>query len=110
MQSLTTLNDEVYVEAAQHLALRILREATGNDRARLAYAFRLCLAREPDAFEAELLETTLQKGLDRYQVNPNAAKALFPAAGPEGLSTEHYAAWYGVARTLLNLDETFARE
>ena len=110
MQSLTTLNDEVYVEAAQHLALRILREAPDNDKARLRYAFRLCLAREPDAFEAELLQTTLQKELDRSQANPNAAKALFPAAGPEGFSPEHYPAWYGVSRVLLNLDETFARE
>jgi len=110
MQSLTTLNDEVYVEAAQHLALRILNEAPDNNRARLGYAFRLCLAREPDAFEAELLQTTLQTGLNRYQANPNAAKALFPAVGPEGLSPERYAAWYGVARVLLNLDETFARE
>ena len=32
------------------------------------------------------------------------------AVGPEGLSPERYAAWYGVARVLLNLDETFARE
>jgi len=110
MQSLTILNDEVYVEAAQHLALRILREAPDNDKARLRYAFRLCLAREPDAFEAELLQTTLQKELDRYQANPNAAKALFAAARPEGPSSEHHAPWYGVARVLLNLEETFARE
>jgi hypothetical protein len=110
MQSLTTLNDEAYVEAAQHLALRILREAPDNDKARLRYAFRLCLAREPDAFEAELLQTTLQKELDRYQVNPKAAEALFTAARPEEPSSEHHAAWYGVARVLLNLEETFARE
>src|SRR5207302_3270260 len=47
LQALVTLNDPVYVEAAQALARRMLREggATVQDRAR--HGFRLCLARAP---------------------------------------------------------------
>jgi hypothetical protein len=110
MQALTTLNDEVYFEAAQHLALRILKEAPHNDPARLRYAFQLCLAREPDVFETGLLKTTLQGYLDKYDANPNAAKPMLLSTVPEDISPVSYAAWYGVARVLLNLDETITRE
>ncbi|MGH9659984.1 MAG: DUF1553 domain-containing protein, partial [Bryobacteraceae bacterium] len=84
MQALTTLNDEVFVEAARSLAARVLREAPAEDAARLRYAFRLCLSREPDGAERDLLATALGRQRD----DP----------------------WFGVARILLNLDETITRE
>jgi hypothetical protein len=86
MQALTTLNDEAYVEAAQAFARRVLREAPAEDAARLRYAFRLCVGRDPDGFEKDTLTTMLHKA---------------PAAEQ---------AWFDVARVLLNLDETITRE
>ena len=86
MQALTTLNDEAYVEAARALAGRVMREAPADDTARLRYAFRLCVSREPDGYEKDALSTLLRKS----------------GAGDQG--------WLDVARVLLNLDETITRE
>jgi len=86
LQALTTLNDVVFVEAARALAKRVVREAPADDAARLRHAFRLCLGREPDSAERDMLSTLLAKEK--------------PAED----------AWFGVARVLLNLDETITRE
>ena len=85
LQALTTLNDEMYVEAAQGLARRVLKEAPPDEAGRLRYAFRLCVGREPDGFEKDTLATMLRKS-----------------------GTEQ--GWLDVARVLLNLDETITRE
>ncbi len=47
LQALVTLNDPVYVEAAQALARRIVREGGSNPEDRARYALRLCLCRPP---------------------------------------------------------------
>ena len=49
LQALTTLNEPLFVESAQALAKRVLKEGGANDRERMAYAFRLCTARAPSA-------------------------------------------------------------
>ena len=42
LQALTTLNEPLFVESAQALAARVLKEGGPTDRERIAYAFRLC--------------------------------------------------------------------
>ncbi|HEU0007729.1 MAG TPA: DUF1553 domain-containing protein, partial [Terriglobia bacterium] len=110
LQALTTLNDEVFVEAAQALALRVIREAQPDDRARLRHGFRLCLSREPDTFEGETLWKTLNQEQERFRQKPDAAKALVPKDAPGDLAAVQYAPWFSIARVLLNLDETITRE
>jgi uncharacterized protein DUF1553 len=110
LQALTTLNDEVFVEAAQALALRVIREAKPDDRARLRHGFRLCLSREPDAFEDETLGKILNQEQERFRQKPDAAKALVPKDAPGDLAAVQYAPWFSIARVLLNLDETITRE
>jgi hypothetical protein len=110
MQALTILNDELFVEMAQSFAMRLLREIPDNDAARLNLGFRLCVAREPDAFEKDTLNTLLATELERFKSNPDGAKALLPAKGPRELNPQEFAAWFGVARTLLLMDETRTRE
>jgi mono/diheme cytochrome c family protein len=88
LQALTLLNDQGFFEFAQALAGRILREGPSSDRERIAYAFRLCLGRQPNERERQTLERLLQK--------QHEAKALD--------------AWTSVARVLLNLDEFITRE
>jgi len=107
---LTTLNDEVFVEAAQALALRVIHEAKPDDRARLRHGFRLCLSREPDAFEDESLSKILNQEQERFRQKPDAAKALVPKDAPGALAPAEYAPWFSIARVLLNLDETITRE
>jgi mono/diheme cytochrome c family protein len=88
LQALTLLNDQGFYEFAQALADRILREGPNNDRERVAFAFRLCLGRQPSEREQQTLERLLQK---QHEAKPNDA-------------------WISVARVLLNLDEFITRE
>jgi len=95
LQALTLLNDQQFFEFAGALAKRILSEGGPDDSARLDYAFRLCVSRQPNNKERPRLLALLA---DLRQ--PNASD---PAA------TEQEA-WTTVARVLLNLDETIPRE
>ena len=49
LQAFVTLNDPVYVEAAQALARRIVHEGGASPEERCRYALRLCLATPPQA-------------------------------------------------------------
>jgi hypothetical protein len=42
LQALTTLNERTFVEAAQAMALRVIKEGGTNDQSRATYAFQLC--------------------------------------------------------------------
>src|SRR4029079_11912826 len=56
LQALTVANDPAFVEIAQGLAARVLREVPGeNVEARIRRAFALALCREPSAKEIAIL-------------------------------------------------------
>src|SRR5581483_11106332 len=55
LQALNLLNDPVFYEAAQGLALRVMREASGGFRERLNYAFTVTVGRAATDKEAERL-------------------------------------------------------
>ncbi|HJT75619.1 MAG TPA: PSD1 and planctomycete cytochrome C domain-containing protein, partial [Gemmataceae bacterium] len=61
LQALTALNEPVFVECAQALGLRALRDGGRTDDERLVYAFRRCLARQPSAAEKGELLGLLQR-------------------------------------------------
>jgi hypothetical protein len=112
LQSLTVLNEPVFVEAARGLAARTLREGGDADADRLAYAFRLCVARRPTGPEAAVLTKLLEKQRSRFaaaDAKPTEVlgdNKLFP----NGTSPAEAAAWTAVARVLINLDETMTKE
>jgi hypothetical protein len=108
LQALTLLNDQAFVEFAQGLAERVLREKLETDEERLTHAFRLCLGREPSSREQQTLGRLLHQQLDSYRDNPKEAQALVPA--PRTKDVPQFAAWTTVARVLLNLDEFITRE
>ena len=87
LQALTLLNDAAFVELAESLARRVVREAP--EAGRLDHAFRLCVARPPKPAERERLLTLL---------------------ADEKRDGDETAAWTTIARVLLNLDETITRE
>ena len=105
LQALALLNDTAYVEFAEGLAARVLKEVPANDSARLEHAFRLCLARKPSATEAGRLGELLKGEL--AALTDAEAKAV---KAPAGVEPKQFAAWTTVARVLLNLDETITRE
>ena len=93
MQALTLLNDEAFLEIAGGLAARLLAQ-TGDDDAKLEFAFRCCVAREPKAAELDRLKMLLAA---ERSASSNAA-------------TAEHTAWLSVARVFLNSDETITRE
>jgi hypothetical protein len=111
LQALTTLNDPVFVEAAGGLARRVMTEAGARLKDRARFAFRVCLAREPEAGEVDLLVGLYQKALARFEKEPKAAVAVAKGSrvDAKGLDVKQVAAWTVVANVLLNLDETITK-
>jgi hypothetical protein len=112
LQALTTLNDKLFLEAAQGLALRAWKEGGADDRAKLTYAFRLCTGRRPDSFEENELMQLLQTEYRNFE--GKTAMAVYVSAAdlenlPAGVDLHKVAAWTMVARVLLNLDEVITR-
>jgi hypothetical protein len=108
LQALVTLNDPVYIEAAQALARRMAAGGgTPADKAR--EGFRLCLVRPPVEKEIQRLLALHSEALAAYkQDSKKAADMATNPIGPvpAGADVEELAAWTAVANTLLNLDET----
>jgi hypothetical protein len=115
LAALTSMNEPVFVEASQALALRILREAGPDDDARLNHAFRLCTSRLPDDRERQQLQQLLLGRRDRLKKGDlKAADIAFnaltrPSAIPADATPNEIAAWTIVSRVLLNLDETITK-
>jgi mono/diheme cytochrome c family protein len=113
LQALTTLNDQVYMEAAQAFALRIHQEGGATDRDRLIFAFRLCTGRKPDQFELQKLMALLTEQQRHFAGRTAAAVYVSspdPNKLPEDVDLHAIAPWTIVARVLLNLDETITKE
>jgi hypothetical protein len=111
LQSLATLNDVTYVEAARKFAERILRSGSGS-RDRLTFAFRMATGRHPNSNELDLLDASLTKYLQTFKENPDDAKQLLThgeSPRDESLDTIELAAHTAVAGVLLNLDDTITR-
>jgi hypothetical protein len=112
-QALTLLNDPTFVEAARVFAARIMRQCSGDDQAKITWAFRQALDRAPTAREMPVLTQLLDQQRQRYRFDVQAAEILTntgesPAA--KGLPTTELAAWTSVSRTILNLHETITRD
>ncbi len=113
LQALTTLNDVTFMEAAQGLALRTWKEGGATDQDKLAYAFRLCTGRKPDAFEVGEFLKLLNS--QRTEFKGKTASAVYVTSMdvnnlPDGIDLHELAPWTMVARVLLNMDETITKE
>jgi hypothetical protein len=111
LQALVTLNDPVYVEAAQSLARKMV--AVGETpKSRIEYAVRQCLIREPSEGEIERLTRLAASATKEYLSQPEEAKrmATEPLGDlPEGADAAEMAAWTVVGNVILNLDEIFMK-
>ncbi len=110
LQSLTLANDQQFVEIAQGLAVRVLQAPHTDDAARLRYAFRVCLAREPKPPERQRLQKLLGQQRTEFAANLKDAERLTPPLVPVKANIQEFSAWTAVARVLLNLDEFITRE
>ncbi|MXY71098.1 MAG: DUF1553 domain-containing protein [Acidobacteriia bacterium] len=107
LQALNLLNDTMFAEAWQSLAVRVLSDAPDPSFAgRLRYAFRLALGREPTGGEAERFGAYLE---ERSAAAMSAAEGFQHLPEVEGLDPSALLAWTGVGRVLMNLDEFVTR-
>ncbi len=108
LQALVTLNDPVYVEAAQALARRIVKEGGATDDAKARFGLQLCLTRPASEIEAARLLALRNEAKAVFTKDAEAAMKLAGAnvAAPEAADL---AAWTAVANVLLNLDEMFMK-
>jgi hypothetical protein len=115
LAALASLNEIVFVEASQALALRILRDGGTTDASRVAYGFRLCTARAPHPDEiadvVAVMKTPRQRVAEGWI---SAREVAFGDAAklptlPPGITPVDVAAWTVAARVLLNLDETLTK-
>ena len=65
-----------FFEAAQHLALRIVKEGGSDPKARMVRGFRLCLARQPQPAELKQFLSYWTQQADRFKQGVNAKEAL----------------------------------
>jgi hypothetical protein len=112
LQALVTLNDEVYVEAAQSLARFTMKDGGKTTAERATYAFRRCLVRPPQ--EAELnrlvkLFDDVKEALARDERKANQLATMPIGAVPKGMDVAEVAAWTVVGNVILNLDETLKK-
>ena len=113
LQALTLQNDVTFVEAARHLAGRMLTEGGTVASERITYGWRLALGRPPRADELAVLRRTLDRYMSIYRSNYDEALRLLSNGESERdaqLDVAEHAAFVMIAQTLLNLDETITRE
>lgn len=114
LQALNLLNDRAFFEMAQGLAYRVLSETSGlafDDR--LDRAFDLCLARKPTRGDREAMHEYFVRQRAELEEDEETARQWFPfelgdAAQPTDRTA--LAAWVGISRILLNMDEFITRE
>jgi mono/diheme cytochrome c family protein len=112
LQSFVTLNDPVYVEAAQALARRIVREGGADVASRVRYGLSLCLCRPPRPGQVEPLVALHAAELERYRKDRAAAASLATdpiGPLPPGMDAADLAARTAVANVLMNLDSVLSK-
>ena len=110
LAALATLNNEVFFEAAQAMARRVLKSEFGDDASRMMYAMRLCVARPATQTELDELVSLLKQSKLWYAEHTDESRLMVGEYQPEGVSVEETAAWVATCRVVMNQDEFISRE
>lgn len=116
LQALTTLNEPLFLECAQALAVRALTHPQTEGQStttQLEFAVRCCLGREASNEEVATLHSFLVDQHQRFASGDLKAQDLLSDSQRKALpdaDPNYLAAWTATARVLLNLDETITRE
>lgn len=115
LQSLTLANDPAFVEIAQGLAGRMLREVSVTDSTtserRLEYGWRLCYQRPPTERELATLLRYWNSQSAAFEKLPSDAESLLnPSLKELADKPAVTAAYVAAARVLLNTDAFISRE
>ena len=112
LQALTLMNNITFVEAARHLAERVLKPEGLSPSQRISRAFRIATSRVPRPDELKLLLADLAQYKEDFEGNPNAAKRLRAVGEKPGnpkLDPAEVAAYTLISNTVLNLDEAITQ-
>jgi hypothetical protein len=113
LQALVTLNEKTYVEAAQAMGLRVLREGGSDNSSRAVYAFRLATGRAPTERELRALLAFWDEQYRYFEDRTADALQIAlsdPKDVPKEVNIHKAAAWAMLSRAVLNLDETITKE
>ncbi|MBK8979962.1 MAG: DUF1553 domain-containing protein [Planctomycetes bacterium] len=106
LQTLLLWNDPQYVDAAQALATRALREGGPDTTARVTLMFRLVTSHHPDTAELAMLTAAWDTERSAFAATPTGATALLAAGDlpiPADLDPLDLATATALASTLLSL-------
>ena len=112
LQAFVLLHDPQFVEAARHLAGRMLGEVDGDLDARIRFGFQSATSRLPTEDELALLREHYRQRLKQYRNDPEAAVRLLSVGdSPRDTTLDRatHAALTSVARLLLNLSESITK-
>ncbi|MGA2536384.1 MAG: DUF1553 domain-containing protein [Terracidiphilus sp.] len=112
LQSLVTMNDVQWVEAARALAERVIKEGGKQPEQRINLMSEILLAHDPAPNMATVLENSLTQMEQHYAADPKAASKLIDVGEKKAdaaIPPPELAAWTMVASEMLNLDETVTK-
>ncbi len=113
LQALNLMNDPTYIEAARHLAVRMLG-SSANVADQIQSGYRTLLARDARPAELAVLTRAYERARSEFTTNATTATGLLKTgvASPaqEKLDSAVLAAMTNVASMLLCLDETITKE
>ncbi len=107
LQALVTLNDPAYLEMAQALGRRIVKEGGASTEGRVRFALELVQARPAEKEQIGPLLDLYSKETARYKTDTAAAMKLSTtplSPLPTGADPAEMAAWTVVSNVLLNMD------
>ena len=107
LQAFVMLHDPQFVEAARHLAGRMLASAD-DDEERIGEGFQRCHTRPPTQQELSVLLSELNARRKQYKSSAGSANQLLAVGESEvdsSLPPNELAAWTSVARVMMNLSE-----
>jgi hypothetical protein len=110
LQALTSLNNAVFVEAAQALAQRVLASTPPEDGLRIDTVFRICLGRPATETGRDTLQKLLATQRHWFREHAEDARALAGNYSSPGVDARETAVWVALCNVVLNLDEFLTRE
>ena len=102
LQAMITMNDPVYLEAAQHLAAIMAKQHPNDLEAQLQFGYQKMLYKDIPQEKRQLLQSFYQQTKIDYEQHDDQITKLVPAAMPQ---TAEFAALVNTANLMLNLDE-----
>jgi len=103
LQALNTLNDSVFVEAAQHFAFKVQQSCPKNSKIQISKAYELTMHRSIKPATSLAFEKLYATAFDQFKNNPSSMKAM---TGPLPIHQEPAtAALIVVAQAMMNTDE-----